>query len=225
MSSAPSLLTREEGTSTPWRRARWLRPSAPHLLIAISVLLAFVFNLLALRGGPTQLIALADGAIPAGTPLSAARLRWVPVDAGFEGLAALVNAESIDALGGALFARSIPAGTPIDEASLRPEGSSDGLRTMSVPIGMEHAVGSELTRGDRVDTISVIDGAPGYIAVDLEVVGISEPQGLGLSAGSPHHVLLAVSSDDALQLARALDTGSLELVRSTGARPIGRGSE
>ena len=74
--------------------------------------------------------------------------------------------------------------------------------------------------GDRVDVISMVDGQPAYVAVDLEVVGHADVEQGALSGGSSYHVLLAVEASDALALAKAIDAGALEIIRSTGAADL-----
>jgi len=66
----------------------------------------------------------------------------------------------------------------------------------------------------------VVDGRGSYVAVDLEVIAVSEAAGTSIGSTSGYHVVLAVSAEDALRLAEAIDGGSLEVVRSTGAPDI-----
>lgn len=75
--------------------------------------------------------------------------------------------------------------------------------------------------GDRVDVVAVIDGNARFVAVDLEVMSVSDDSGGAIGATSSYHVVVAVESDDALRLAEALEGGSMEIIRSTGAVEIG----
>ena len=222
MSSAPSLLTREQGTSSRALRLPRLRPSTSQILVAVSVVLAFVFNLLALQQsrGTTELVAVADVQIDAGALLSEAPIRWVPISDDFEAIGSMITKPVFASESDLRFTRTVPSGAVIVRGSVARPASSDGLRIMSVPIGVDHSAGAGLIPGDRVDAISVVDGAARFIAVDLEVVGISGDGGAGFSVGAPRYVLLATSGDHALNLAQALESGSLELIRSTGADPI-----
>ncbi|HEX6287385.1 MAG TPA: hypothetical protein VFZ80_07855, partial [Acidimicrobiia bacterium] len=111
-------------------------------------------------------------------------------------------------------------GAVVDTSSLSEPGEGSGLRTMSMPIDREHAAGGSLVAGDRVDVISVVDGVPGFVATNLEVTGVAEEASGGIGAVSAYHVVLSVSAEQALALAAAIDSGSLEIIRSTGAEAI-----
>ena len=222
MSSAPSLLTREEGTTSRARRRPKLRPSTSHVLIVVSAILAFLFNLLALQQGrgATELVAVADAPIDAGSWLAEAPIRWVPLSDEFDGLGVLVTKAFLGGHSDSRFMRSVPEGTPLDRSSVSASGIPDGLRIMSIPIGYERAAGTTLRAGDRVDAISMVDDVAMFVGVDLEVVGISTDGGGAFAASTPRYVLVAANAEQVLSLARAIDSGSLELVRSTGADPI-----
>jgi hypothetical protein len=91
---------------------------------------------------------------------------------------------------------------------------------MSLPVPVEHAAGGALVEGDRVDVISVIDGNAAFVAADLEVVAVSENPSGAIGSIGEYHVVVSVTADAALDLAAALDAGSVEIVRSTGAETI-----
>lgn len=221
MSSSPSTLTREAGTSASSARSVRRRPSISHILIAVAALLAFALNFLALQDrDATRLVAVSAGPIAAGSVLTQSDIRWVPIPESFEGSADLLFQEDGAEIESWIAGRSLAAGTVIDRSSLLAPGSSEGLRTMSVPIGAEHAAGATLTVGDRVDVISIVDGQAQYVAVDLEVVGHAEVGQGALSGASSYHVLLAVDASDALALAKSIDDGALEIIRSTGAARV-----
>jgi Flp pilus assembly protein CpaB len=120
-------------------------------------------------------------------------------------------------LDGWIVGRSVAEGELIDRSIVIQPGAGDGLRTMSIPVTVEHAAGATLVVGDRVDVISIVGDEPSFVAVDLEVVGIAERAQGGLSGVGPYYVVVAVTSGDALALAQAIDVGSIEIVRSTGA--------
>jgi Flp pilus assembly protein CpaB len=90
---------------------------------------------------------------------------------------------------------------------------------MSIPVPVEHAAGGGLVPGDRVDVISVVDGSARFIAVDLEVLAISDNSSGPIGSTSDYHLVVGVSPSDALGLAQAISAGSLEVIRSTGAVP------
>ena len=224
MASSPSVRLREAGTSKPVRRAGGRRLSATHILIAIVVILAFVLNLLVLRDrSATTLIAVADRPLAAGSTFNTDGIRLVSVDADFEGLQHLVTEQDLRGLEGWVLERSIAEGELLDFSALVEPGASPGLRSMSVPVPVEHAAGGLLREGDRVDVISVVDGLASFVASDLEVLSVAESTGAAIGSTSGFHLVLAVDAKSALRLAEAIESGSIEVVRSTGAPAPGEG--
>lgn len=221
MAVTPSTEVREAGSPKPARRRGGRRLSATHVLTAVVVILAFVLNLLVLQDrGATTLVALAERPLAAGSALDAGALRLVPVDASFEGLDPLLTSDDLNAYEGWAVAHAIPVGGVISVADLAPPGSGSGLRSMSLPVPVEHAAGGSLSSGDRVDVISVADGTARFIASDLEVVAVSAADSASIGSVTSHHVTVAVEAEQALRLAEALESGSIEIVRSTGASDI-----
>lgn len=219
MSATPSLITREAGTSAATVGRR--RPSLSHILIAIAVILAFGLNYLALQDrGATRLVAVADRDLLAGAALSASDLRLTEIPADFGGLEAMVTAEEVSAHSGWIVTRSIPAGTVLDRASLAEPATFGGMRVMSIPVNAEHAAGAGITIGDRVDVIAVVDEVASFIATDLEVMDVPDISKSAFSGSGGYYVVVAVDGEQALLLASAISSGSLEVVRSTGAAPI-----
>jgi Flp pilus assembly protein CpaB len=216
----PLVDTRGAGTSPVAKPSRFRHPSLSHVLIALAVILAFTFNFLALQDRDrTVLVAVANGPLDAGTTVDPGDVRFVDIDAGFEGLASLVVEDSWTSVSGWVLTRPIPEGGVIAlDALTRPLGG-DGLRSMSVPVAREHAAGGLVEIGDVVDVISVVDGGPAYVVTGVEVVGVATESG-GIGAAGGYFVVLSVDSDQALDLASAIDSGSLEVIRSSGAVPI-----
>jgi Flp pilus assembly protein CpaB len=191
-----------------------------HILIGVAVVLAFGLNLLALRGRDAAvLVAVADRAIPEGSTIDTDRVRLVPISADFEGLSGLITEDELASFEGRVTSRSFEEGALLDETALIAGGVDDGLRTMSIPVPVEHAAGARIANGDRVDVISLTDGSARFVATDLLVVSHAEPESTGLGATS-YFVTVAVDADQALALAEAIGAGSVELVRSTGASPV-----
>lgn len=183
--------------------------------------MAFGLNYLALQDrSATVLVAIADVPLAQGSVFTAADVRLVEVAADFEGLDGLVRGEELGGLDGRIVVHAIPAGGLIGGASLVEPGSHEGLRVMSIPIAVEHAVGAGVGPGDRVDVISVVDGVALFVAMDLEVVGAADRENGRLSAAGSYFVVVAVDTDEALAIATAIDHGSVEVVRSTGALPL-----
>jgi Flp pilus assembly protein CpaB len=189
-----------------------------HILIAVAALFAFGLNYLALEDrDASTLVAVADKAIAEGVPFTADLVRLTPIPSDFEALEHLVLETDIDRLHGWVVSRSVAEGELLDRGTVIRPGDSDGLRTMSIPVAVEHAVGATLVIGDRIDVISMLETGPAVIASDLEVVAIAEAESGGLTAAGTYHLVVAVTTEEALALAQAIDLGSIEILRSTGA--------
>jgi Flp pilus assembly protein CpaB len=189
-----------------------------HLLIAVAAILAFIFNYLALQSrDATTLVAVAVAPIAEGTPFTSDLVEMTPLPSDFDGLRHLITEQDVAELDGWIVSRSLAEGELVDRSIVIRPGAGDGLSTMSIPVPIEHAAGATLVIGDRVDVISIVDGAPEFVAVDLEVTSLAETSQGGLSGVAPFHIVVAVTSGDALALAMAIDSGSIELVRSTGS--------
>ncbi len=218
MNVTPLSSSREAGTSPAARRNRLRRPALSHVLIALAAVLAFVFNFLALQDrSETTLVAVAGTRLLPGSPLSGADLEFVPIDADFEGIDALLTDESWKAMDGWVATRPISEGAPLDRTSFQEPTGSATTRVMSIPIAREHAAGGLLVSGDLVDIISVADGAAAYVSIGVQVVDVAagETSGIGSGLGA-YHIVVAVTADEALNIAAAIEHGSLEIVRSTG---------
>jgi Flp pilus assembly protein CpaB len=221
---SPSTERREAGSPQPARRRLGRRLSATHVVIAIVVILAFVLNLLVLQDrSSTTLVAVADRALATGSAMDQSSIRLVPVDSDFEGLPGLVTEDDLGSLDDWVLARPVPAGNLLDRTALVRPGSGAGLRSMSLPVPVEHAAGGALAPGDRVDVIAVTDGVADFVAVDLEVTTVSEAGSGAIGTISAYHVVVNVEPADALRLAEALAAGPVEIVRATGADRIERG--
>jgi Flp pilus assembly protein CpaB len=196
-----------------------------HLLIAVTALLAFGLNYVALQNrDATTLVAVADGPIAEGTPFSVELVRFAPLPSDFGGLSHLVTENDASLRHGWIVSRSVADGELVDLATLIEPGATSGLRTMSIPVPIEHAAGATLVVGDRVDVISMVDDTAAFVASDLEVVSIADTSQGGIGGFGPYHVVVAVTADEALALATAIDDDSVEVIRSTGAAE-GRGAE
>jgi Flp pilus assembly protein CpaB len=188
-------------------------------------MLAFVLNLLVLRDrSSTTLVAIADRPLTTGSVLTADSIRLVPVDSEFEAIDRIVTEADVAGFMGWVVGRHLAEGEVVGVSALVEPGDGPGLRSMSLPVPIEHAAGGSLAAGDRVDVISVVDGEAGFVASDLEVTGVAEMANGGIGMTGSYHVVVAVTAGQALALATALDSGSLEVVRSTGVG-VGSGSD
>lgn len=196
--------------------SRW---SLAHLIMVLAGLLAFLLVLLVLHEqGESVQIAVTDSRIEAGTTLTADKVRYVEVSASDAAELGAVLTPDLIAVAleeGWVATRSIVTGVPLSTADLRPMSTGTGLRAMSVPIDPAHAANGAIGVGDLVDVIVVRDGVARYVVTSAEVVAVAEPTG-GV-ARDGFAVTLAVDADSSLRLAVALDGGSIEVVRATGA--------
>ncbi|MCB1247313.1 MAG: hypothetical protein KDB69_08610 [Acidimicrobiia bacterium] len=167
-----------------------------------------------------MLVAVATGPIEAGSRIGTDDIRFVPIDADFVGLPGLLDEASWATMAGWVANQSIPEGGVIATSALAPAVDGQGLRTMSVPIATEHAAGGLIEVGDVVDVISVVDSAPEYVVTGVAVVRVAAETG-GIGSNSDYYIVLAVDAEEALRLAGSIDGGSIEIVRSTGAEPVG----
>lgn len=221
MTLSPSKQRREAGTSPSARRRFGRRLSGTHVVIAIVVILAFVLNLLVLQDrSSTTLVAVADRALATGAMIDSSSVRLVPVDSDFEGIDSLVTEDDLAGLDGYVLARPIPEGGLLDGPALVRPGSASGLRSMSLPVPVEHAAGGSVGVGDRVDVVAVVDGTARFVAVDLEVTAVSGSNAGAIGSVSSHHVVVNVEAADALALAEAIAAGPVEIIRATGAEQI-----
>ena len=221
MTLSPSTAMGEAGTSPSVRRPVRRRLSLSHILIGLVVVLAFVLNVLALQDRTSStLVAVADRPLALGSVFDASSVRLVPVPTDFEGLDSLITDSEVAALDGWVLERGVLAGGLIDVTVLVEPGAPSGLRSMSIPIAPEHAAGGTISAGDRIDVISVNDGVAEYVVAGVEVIGISDSDSGSLRGSSDYHVVVAVDDQQALALAVAIDTDSIELIRSTGAPDV-----
>lgn len=217
-----STKPREAGPFPPASRTRRWRPSLAHILIAVAAVLAFVLNLVALQdNASTTLVAVADGPIAAGTAFSEEEIRLVPVPTDFAGLDSLLTKSQLPAVEGWIVDRPIGAGGVIESSVVVEPGAPSGLRSMSIPINPEHAAGGAIRAGDRVDVISVSDEDATFVATDVGVISVASGDSDAFGAASDYFVVVGVDASQALVLAKAMASGSVELLRSTGAPPVG----
>jgi len=217
----PSVVTREAGTSQPAGRTIRRRLSASHMLVALAVVLAFVLNILALQDrSASSLVAVAHQPIAAGAVFMPDMVRLTPIDAGFEGLGSMVGEADLTGYAGWIVQRAVAEGGVIEASSLAEPATSSGLRSMSIPIDLSRAAGGTIAVGDRVDVIAVDDGVAAFVVVDIEVVAVAG-ENAGALRSSDHHLVVAVDATQALALAEAMAVGNIDVIRSTGAPPLG----
>jgi Flp pilus assembly protein CpaB len=190
------------------------------VLGVVAALLAFVVaaSLLADRRQMTT-VAVANVPIAAGTAITPSMIdrEALPTKTGFA--PELLPAERIDA--GLVAARTIQAGEPLTASAVRGTASVTPRRVMSIPLKTAQAANGQIDVGDLVDVIATgKDGASTYVLQGAEVVDRSSAdRGGGLvtaSAGDDFVISVELGSDQALELASAIASGSVAVVRSTG---------
>jgi Flp pilus assembly protein CpaB len=205
------------------RRNPLTRVSAAHLLMLLAGVLAFATNLIVLRDhDQTRTVTVAAIDLPAGHSVESTHLRAVEVDVDDTLYATLIPWAQASALVGQVTAHSIGEGVLIGASDLRNPSGPAGLRSMSIPVDAQHAVGGELASGDRIDLILVADDGPRYVLTGTEVLSVSSGGELGALGSGDFYIVVAVDADQALQVAEAIRDGRMEIVRSTGA-PLSEG--
>lgn len=216
------LGAREAGTSLEAHQKSGWRPSLSHILIALAAILAFVFNFLALQDrSEATLVVVAASDVAAGDRISAEDIRFVPVAADFAGVESLVDEGDWDQVEGWVLTRAIGAGGVVDMISLSAPSGDGNLRSMSIPVPVEHAAGGLIAAGDVVDVLSVDDGLPRFVATALPVVSVAVADSGGIGGFGPYHIVVSVTAEQALGLAAAIAGDSIEVVRATGAGSVG----
>lgn len=198
----------------------------------------------AIASPETVRILVARQALPSGTVLTAAHLRWVewprdavPPDA-FTSVEALLgragrgrrSVESAIAPGEPIVERRISA---LIEPPSMAKNLGKGMHAVSITVDVFSRVSDLIAPGDRVDVLLVrrIDGqlTASVILQDVTVLAIDEPSNTG-AAGSQARRTVTVEADPAAlqKLALAQRIGSLSLaLHDTGSRsasPAGQGS-
>lgn len=194
------------------------RFSRPHWIALIAGVLAALTAMAALRDRrETVLVAVADTSIAAGSPVAEDDVRWAEVPADSSVVAGLVD-ESVLREPGLVAARPITEGEPIVGQAVTTGAEGFGVRSISVPVAREHAVGGQLRPGDRVDVVDVVTGRATYAVTDAEVlaVGTESAGDVGTRPGQ-FNVTIAVDAESALRVSAALADDRVEIVRSTGA--------
>lgn len=214
------------GSSTTGRTGRLaaLHLSSGHVVMIVAGALGVVLTLGLLRSAdrtvPVVVAAheLVTGAVLEGGDLGVARVR-----AGSATMATLFRADDAAALEGRTIAGPVGAGAPLLRSAVRPAGRTDARRTMSFPLPRARALAGRLEPGDRVDVVTVgRDASIGsYAVTGAEVVAVDGSADGALGGGGDEvTVTLTVTPEVATRIAGSLDSGSVTLVRSTGARPV-----
>jgi Flp pilus assembly protein CpaB len=205
------------------RRALASRVSTGHVVMLLAGLLGALLTLTLLHASndTTPMLAAARDIAP-GTVIEASVLRTAHIHADAATLATLFGAHDLDAVRGHVAIEAIPAGALVTRGAVRAAGAGEAPRAMSFPIPRSRAVGGALDVGDRVDVLAVqrTSGRSGYVATNVQVLAFSSGEAGPLQGSDDASVTVAVDSAAAARIASALETGSVTLVRATGAPPL-----
>jgi Flp pilus assembly protein CpaB len=182
--------------------------------------LAFVANMAILR--PAELppnVAVASADLLPGTIFnSALHVEFVPMttDPGVLGTLVLDTGY----FDGQVVNRRVDAGALLPRAALTEQGGLGGHRVMSLAVDPERAAGGNLVVGDFVDVIAVESGQARYVVTGLEIVALPEQRSSSFASSGRYHLVVLVDAASALELSAALDSSSIQVIRSSGAAPM-----
>lgn len=190
--------------------------------MVVAALVAAVLNYGVLRANDESTrVAVAVGAIPAGTPVTLDALRFTDARVDEDVRSTLLEPARAAQVDGWIATGPIAAGELVRARDLRAPSAPEAQRAMSLPIDPEHAVAGALRAGDRVDVIEVRDDVASYLLTNAEVLAVPPTQARGgLGALSRFSVTIAVDDETALRLAVGLRSGALDVVRSTGSDEV-----
>jgi hypothetical protein len=158
--------------------------------------------------------------VEAGTTVTAGQVNLVEVSAtDASALGALLTPEAMAQIVDERWVatRTLAPGVALSDGDFRRASAATGLRAMSLPVDVAHAANGAIVVGDLVDVIVVRGTAAEYVVTSAEVIAVAVPTG-GVGGGG-FALTLAVDAETSLRLAAALNGGSVEVVRSTGASP------
>lgn len=188
------------------------------LAIALSGLVAVVATASALADkGATVDIAVAAKPIAAGTEVTADLVRGEKIEADSSLARSLLRLSDVGK-GNLVALHTLAPGEAISRAAVSPD-KVVGLRFVSIPVPRENAAGGEIDPGDLVDVIDYSTSPAKYVLWGAEVVRRAENESRFGSLSGGFHVVVAVTDSQALDIATALKSGKVMLVRSTGAEP------
>ena len=201
------------------RRRRLARVSLGHLLMVVAGLLAILTNLALLRSADDRvLVAVAARDLPTGSFVTELDLRLAPVAAEPDVLGQLIGQDRVAGVDG-IAVRDLRAGDLVKLADLAAPAGPDRRRAMSIPIDRQHAVGGNISVGDRIDVVGTRDGAAAFVVSGLEVIDVAGT-GVGPLSNRDFYITVALFEDEVLRVAEALEDGSIQVILSTGAHPI-----
>lgn len=208
----------ETAAPDPPRRGLWGRLSIGHVLMLVAGLIAILLNFAVIRARDEVFqVAVAGQTVLAGTELNQQMFTFTEVKMQEDALRQLVQPEAIGSVEGQIAASTITQGELLQRSDWTDPAAPLELRSISIPVNREHAVGGRLAKGDRIDVIAVDEDKARYVLVDAEVLEIADPGTGGLTSTSQFWFTVAVTADQALELSPVIRDGKFEVVRSTGS--------
>ncbi len=184
----------------------------------VAALLAALVNLNLLQSrDETFLVSVASSEILPGQTIEPGSFSSTEIRATDDVLSRLVPFEDAGNYSGLIAIRPIAAGGLVGPADFQDAAAPLQQRAMSVPVDEPLAVGGAINTSDLVDIIAVDDGVARYIVIGAQVLATAAQDASGFSSSGQWFVTVAVSGQDALELASAIDRGEVQVVRSTGA--------
>jgi Flp pilus assembly protein CpaB len=201
--------------------------SSSWIIMVLSFLIAVVVYLFVTNTETEKVaVAVATKDLSAGAQLEAGDMRQIEVTLDSPQLNRLVMWADRNQYVGYTVAGPIAEGDMITKAQARRQTTANGLDAMSVPIAKTRAVGGELAIGDRVDIIDNSVSPSAYAAQNVEIIAVKEgASGGALAAAEGFHLLVAVSPDQAISLAKAIENAKMDVVRTTGGSSPSRNSD
>lgn len=152
--------------------------------------------------------------LPQDSELSSSDLKVINVDMPRELLERY--AQSSVSLEGSVLTTSVRAGELLPTQWLAPTSIAQKGRSITIPVSSEHALGGELSPGDRIDIFATFNGSDNtartvQVARDITVLSTVAAGGLVAEEDSVVGVTVAVSPETALTLAHAIRTGEIDL--------------
>jgi Flp pilus assembly protein CpaB len=187
----------------------------------VAALLAFVLaaSLLTDRREMT-IIMVATDQIGPGTAITPSMVTSEELPASTRFVDQLVTLEQVES-GEVMATRTIGPGEPLLASATGEPGAAAPRRVMSIPLESWQAAGGDIEVGDQVDVIATTrDGGARYVLQAASVVDRSSADDAGGLVGGSRSgdlvITVEVDADQALDLAAAIESGTLTVVRSTG---------
>ena len=130
-------------------------------------------------------------------------------------------AAAAEAIEGRVLTRAVRAGELIPAGWLADDAVSTAARSMTIPVSPEHALGGALRAGDRIDVFATFDAGDvrartTAVARDVEIRDVVTAGGLVVGEESVVGITVAVTPEEAANLAFAIRTAEIDIARLEG---------